>query len=93
MATLANLADRISINSSTLPDIPLNFEGSGPIILTNAGTSLWAMVQNLFMAFKVRKTSSSGGFPCQNCKIAIANSLQTSSKTWKKEKIGKVEKI
>ena len=83
MGTLANCAVKISIYSSHLADIPANFEGSGPIIFTNAGTSRWAMVQNLFIAFKHRNTCSSEGFPWKNCKTAIANSLQTSSKTWK----------
>ena len=84
---MASRAFKDSMNVSILADIPLNLDGSGPIILTNCGTSLWAMVQNLFKAFMQRKTCSSGGFPWKNCKIAIANSEQTSSNTWNKNKM------
>lgn len=118
--TVANRTLMNSISWSTLSDILANLDGSGPIILINCGTSLCAMVQNLFMAFIVlikkrqifmnttpkswtifllqknfifpktvqlfgtclyRKTCSSFGLPCQNCKMAMANSVHTSSKT------------
>jgi hypothetical protein len=38
-------------------------------------------LQNRSKAFKQRKTFSSDGLPCRNCKIAIVNSVYTSSKT------------
>ena len=38
-------------------------------------------LQNRSKAFKLRKTFSSDGLPCRNCKIAIVNSVYTSSKT------------
>jgi hypothetical protein len=51
--TVANRTLMNSISWSTLSDILANLDGSGPIILINCGTSLCAMVQNLFMAFIV----------------------------------------
>jgi len=51
--TVANRTLMNSISWSTLSDILANLDGSGPIILISCGTSLCAMVQNLFMAFIV----------------------------------------
>merc|ERR1719480_444553 len=78
IGTEASLA---MIGSSTRLERPENLLGSGPIILTSCGTSRLPMVQNLSSAFMHRHTFSSSGFPWKNCKIAIASSEQTSSKT------------
>ena len=90
LQTLERWALIFPISSSTRVDIPLNLEGSGPIILTNWGTSRLERQQNLSKALKQRKTFSSDGLPCKNCKIAIVNSVYTSSKTCK-EKNKKLE--
>ena len=63
IGTAANRAERGSINSSTLGDIPENLLGSGPIILTSWGVSRGEMEQNLPRAFIQRNTCSSGGLP------------------------------
>ena len=74
IGTVANRAARGSIASSTLGDIPANLLGSGPIILTNWGTSRLPMEQNLPRAFIQRNTCSSGGLPWKY-KLSFNNNL------------------
>merc|ERR1719350_616967 len=81
IGTEASLAMIGSISSSTRLERPENLLGSGPIILTSCGTSRLPIVQNLSRAFIHLQTFSSSGFPWKNCRIAIASSEQTSSKT------------
>ena len=89
MGTFASFSLILAMCSSTLADMPENLPGSGPIILMSWGTSRCAIWQNLASARMQRNTCSSGGFPLKNCSIAIASSVQMSSKTFGEEWNGK----